>query len=782
MRRPRSRVRVGTGNGRPSSAAAPDFAALVEDVDGIVWEAEPDTQRFTFVSRGAERLLGYPTSEWLADPGFLARIVHPDDRSRILDASASSIVQVQDYRREYRAVAADGRVVWLADVVRVVTGPDGRASRLRGVMLDITDRVRAEQAHLHSEEQARIIAENIVGLLWMSDPGKRALSYVGPQYEEIWGRPREALLADPLAWLDAVHPEDRGRVRASALEKQVLGQFDETYRVVRPDGTERWVHDRAFPVKDASGKVTRIVGIAEDITDRRRAEERLRLSEERFRVVSHATSDAVYDYDAVTGRVWWSAGHRELFGQPPGSLDETAADWLERVHPADRARIRASLEAGMAGTDNRWTEEYRYRRGDGSHAEVQDRGWFLRDREGRVVRMIGAVMDVTRRKDLERELRQSQKMEAVGRLAGGVSHDFNNLLTAILGYTELLLARVPPGDPMAKELSEIERAGQRAATLTRQLLAFSRRQVLQPRVVDLNALVSGMEELLRRLVGEQVELEFSRDASAGLVRVDRGQLEQVVLNLVVNARDALPSGGVVTVATGAAPPGTTAPGAAADAPVGEWTMLEVRDGGIGMDASVQARLFEPFFTTKGPGKGTGLGLSTVYGIVRQSGGFVRVDSAPGRGSAFRVFLPRVVEGVADPAAPEAKGPVARGTETVLLVEDEQVVRTLVREILSSRGYRVLEAAGGEAAIRAAEEFDGPIHLLLTDVVMPRMSGRQLAERLLPLRPHMRVLYMSGYTDNSIVHHGVLDPGIAFLEKPVTPDKLARKVREVLDSI
>jgi nitrogen-specific signal transduction histidine kinase len=387
--------------------------------------------------------------------------------------------------------------------------------------------------------------------------------------------------------------------------------------------------------------------------------------------------------------------------------------------------------------------------------------------------------DMTERRSLEEQIRQAQKMEAVGRLAGGVAHDFNNLLTAISGYSDFLLRRLGPQHPLRKDAEEIQRAAARAASLTRQLLAFSRRQVLEPKVIDLNLVVTDMEKMLRRLIGEHIELATSLDPALGRVRADRGQIEQVLLNLAVNARDAMPGGGRVTIETRNVDLDAAYARDHVGIEPGAYVLLCVSDTGVGMDDETRLHIFEPFFTTKAGGSGTGLGLSTVYGIVRQSGGSIEVASEPGRGAAFKVYLPRV-EGTAAPlAAPKPAGPdLAAGTGTVLVVEDEEIVRSLARRILETAGYRVLEAADPHTALEICDRFAGPIDLLLTDIVMPKMSGRVLAERVAERRPEVRTLFMSAYAEAAVAREAGGED-LAWIEKPFTVDMLTRKVQEVL---
>jgi PAS domain S-box-containing protein len=505
----------------------------------------------------------------------------------------------------------------------------------------------------------------------------------------------------------------------------------------------------------------------------------LRESQERFQFVARATNDAVWDWDLVSDARWWNEGVTTLFGYPPAEVGPDASWWYENIHPEDRDRIVTDVHAAIDRGAESWSAEYRYRRADGSYADVFDRGYVLHDGEGKPMRMIGARMDVTQRKQLEVELRQSQKMEAVGQLAGGVAHDFNNLLTVISGRSALLLGRLKPDDASRKSVEMIQKTAARAASLTRQLLAFSRKQVLQRKVLDLNATVAEISDMLRRLIGEDIDLLLTLGPTAGRVNADPGQLEQALLNLAVNARDAMPGGGTLGLETDRVELDPAPPDRPDALPPGPYAVLRVTDTGVGMDAATQARIFEPFFTTKAPGKGTGLGLSMVHGVVRQHGGAIRVRSVVGRGTTFEIYLPQVEAAPSSATADAGSGP-ATGRETILLVEDEEDVRALAREVLERQGHRVLEAGDGAQALQRYEAEGERIDLILTDVVMPHMSGRELVDRVRAMRPTMPVLYMSGYTEDAILRHGVRDSSVLLLGKPFTPADLVSKVREVLD--
>jgi PAS domain S-box-containing protein len=639
---------------------------------------------------------------------------------------------------------------------------------------DITERKRADEALRQSEERFRQIAETIDEVFWIADPNINAMLYISPAYERVWRRSIAGLQENPKSFLDSIHSDDRERVLA-VLEAQKTGQpLDHEYRIVGPDGAVRWIWDRGFPVRDEAGRVVRYVGVAVDITERKQAEaEKARLvtaieqSAESV-VITDTTGNIEYVNPAFTRNTGYS--REEAVGHNPRILKSDTED------PVIYQQLWATILKGKI-----WHGEIVNRRKDGKLFTEEMNIAPVRGAGGEVTHFIATKQDVTERKHLENQFRQVQKMEAVGRLAGGVAHDFNNLLTIINGYSEIVLDRLKSNDSLRGYVGEIKKAGDRAASLTRQMLAFSRQQVLASRVLDLNSLVADVEKMLRRLIGEDIDFVIVRDPALGQVKADPGQIDQILMNLAVNARDAMPQGGKLLIETSNVELDDACARSHAVASPGRYVMLAVSDTGIGMDAETQACIFEPFFTTKEKGKGTGLGLAMVYGTVKQSGGYIFVYSEPGRGTTFKIYLPRVDAPDESVQAPETRGRLVDGSETILLVEDEEALRDLAANILREHGYKVLESTSPEDALQISERHSEPIQLLLTDVVLPRMSGRQIAEHLAPLRPAMGVLYMSGYTDDSVVRHGVLEANTAFLQKPFTPASLARKVREVLDA-
>jgi PAS domain S-box-containing protein len=738
---------------------------ILDSVGAILWRADAATLRFLYVSEDAERLLGYPCRRWLEEPEFWKEHIHPDDRERSVAFCVEQTARLAPHALEYRMLSADGRTVWLKDVVRVIA-EGGRPKELVGVMVDVTSRKEAEKALHESEARFREIAENIHEVFWVTDPAKTRMLYVSPAYEEIWGRTCASLYENPMSFVESIHSDDRERVLAR-MTSQTSGEYDEVYRILRPDGSRRWIHDRAFPVHAAGGELVRVVGSAQDITELKQAEQALRESEGRYRSLFESAPDGIFVADPDGTYVDVNPSGLRMLGYSRDELlGMKRADTLALNEPS---RVDSGLTEIKPGFE--YGDEWRFRRKDGSVFDADVMGTVMAD--GRILRL---VRDVSERKRMEEQLGQAQKMEAVGRLAGGVAHDFNNELGVILGYTELLIRQA--GETQRVKLEQILKATQRASGLTRQLLAFSRKQIVDPKVLDLNALLSDLQKMLGRLIGEDVDLAIIAGADLGQVKADPGQLEQVVMNLCVNARDAMPDGGLLRIETANAE--LDAGHAARHEPVvpGQYVMLAVSDTGHGIEKEIASKIFEPFFTTKAPGKGTGLGLAMVYGIVKQAGGYVWVYSELGQGTTFKIYLPRIDEPAVAPEAQETSVPW-KGWETILLVEDEGSLRAIAREILEEHGYRVIEATGPNEAIEIAHHHPEPIHLLVTDVVMPGMNGRALAESLVAARPELRVLYMSGYTDDIIAHSGVLESGTLLLEKPFTSLALLGRVRVAL---
>jgi PAS domain S-box-containing protein len=1003
------------------------FRELVDSAEAIVWEADGATQKLTFVSQGAEKILGYPTDQWLQTPGFWADHLHPEDRQEALACEREVTEKGQPRSAEYRMKTADGRDLWFRDFMYAVSGPEGKVERLRGIMVDITASKRAEEALLESEGRYRVLFESAGdGILLVRDGhfvdcNQKALELFGCAREQLIGK-TPSDLSPPRQPKGQSSQEEELERRRLALEGQTLhfewqhlrldgtpfeaevtltcveiagrahhlglvrdvterkraeealresearfrtlitdarvavgvsrngitlfvnGEFARLFGLENPEETigrtildyhapqcHEWMKDiirraqqglpaptdfesigrrkdgSTFPmhcavshINLADGPVT--LGFLTDLTERKRAEEALRESEERYRTLVDNSPVGIYRTTADGRILAGNPAFAQMLGyssfeelasrnlnapdfepqysrgqfteklEKEGRITGLESEWHRRDGSVILVRENARAIQDEAGrilyyegtaediTERKraeaalWESEERFRslvqnatvgiyrttpqgrilmanptlikmlgyanfeelaarnleeqgfdpghprrifrelierdgevkgleaawvRQDGSTIFVRESARAARDASGNVLYYDGIVEDITDRKQLEQQLIQAQKMEAVGQLAGGVAHDFNNLLTIINGFATLLIQRTSLEDPRRGQLEEIVTAGERAASLTRQLLAFSRRQVLEPVVLDLNSLIANTEKMLRRLIGEDVEMVTTLQPDLGRVKVDAGQIEQVIMNLAVNARDAMPKGGRLLIETSNVEIDENYARSHAPMMPGKYVMVVVSDTGCGMDQETQAHIFEPFFTTKEEGRGTGLGLATVYGIVKQSGGFIWVSSEPGRGSTFKVYLPRVEEVAATAAPVEVPAEPAKGSETVLVVEDEEGVRSLVCEMLASHDYKVLDAAGAAQALQVAEQHTKPIHLLLTDVVMPQISGKELVKRLCALHPETKVLYMSGYTDDAIVRQGNLEAGTSFLQKPFSPEALLQKIREVL---
>jgi PAS domain S-box-containing protein len=503
---------------------------------------------------------------------------------------------------------------------------------------------------------------------------------------------------------------------------------------------------------------------------------------ERYTLAAQATSDAIWDWNPRTGRLVWSEGLKLVSGFEPSEIPQDVRWRMTHIHPEDRNRISASLQAAFDSHAPKWTGEYRFITKDGSSAFVVDRGHIVFSPQGAPLRMLGAITDMTFRRNLETQLRLAQKMEAVGRLAGGVAHDFNNLLTVLRGYTDLLQDELPEASSSSKHANQISRVVDRATELVHQLLAFGRRQIVEPKLIDVNLLLREMEPLIQRLMGEDITLSLHLSPMPGKTLADPGQLHQVLMNLVVNARDAMPEGGRIIIETALVEIDETHASIHPGMSPGPHLLLALTDTGTGMNTEVLSRIFEPFFTTKEQGKGTGLGLSTVYGIIHQCHGHISAYSEPGIGTTFKIHLPRMesLEHSQEAPSPRRQGAAPKGTERILVAEDQDDVRILTVKILEHQGYLVSTAGTAEAVRLLAETTPEPFDLLLTDVIMPGMNGKDLAGHIQARWPSIKVLFMSGYSEDLIEHRGVLNPGIAFLPKPFTRDALLQKIREVLE--
>jgi len=697
-------------------------------------------------------------------------------------------MQVTDLRPSALAkhLKKDGTLIDVEIVSQLVRF--GTRDLVLAVATDISDRLRAQQAQLsaerraaeqirRSEERFALAARGTNDGLWDWDIQKDT-QFVSPRFIELLGY-REGEVEDTHSFITRrVHPDDEVR-QHSALTRHLEDQtpYDIELRLATKDGTYRWFRVRGQAVFEPGGRPVRMVGSATDMADRKLIERALLESEQRFRSLIDNAADPILVLSKDGALRYLSPANERALGYAASELVGT--DGVLLVHPDDRARVKKVFKGLFDHPDQIGQAQYRLRHRDGSWRTFSSVARnLIADRS--ISGIVVNSRDITAQAALEEQLRHSQKMEAVGMLAGGVAHDFNNMLTAITSFAEFISTELPKGSKIEADLAQIRIAADRAVGLTRQLLAFSRKQVMQPRVLEVNLLVGGLDKMLRRLIGEDVELRTALSEGLPTVRADPSQLEQVLVNLVVNARDAMPRGGQLVIETECVTLDDAAAGPDQEVKPGRYLLIQVRDTGVGMDAATQARIFEPFFTTKTQGRGTGLGLSTVYGVVKQNGGHIRVESAPGQGTTFRVFLPASDSLPTLAALPLREIGDLRGHETVLVVEDEELVRGAVRTSLERLGYQVLCASDGDEACILARSHPGLIDVLLTDVIMPRQNGRQVADQLLQMRPGLLVIFMSGYAENAIVHHGVLEEGLEFLEKPFTQTALVRKIRQVLD--
>jgi PAS domain S-box-containing protein len=773
------KARAAPRKGKPAAAAPPSASRQIEDASG---KAETRFRKL-FESNTVGLVIADLAGRTLeANDAYLRMLQYSRE-----DLSSGAIQWDERTPQEYRALdtaAIDSlRSVGIAfPWEKELTRKDGtRVPVLIGVTMldesqgtciafvqDLTDRKRAEDSRarlaaiVESSEDA-IIGWTLGGIVTSWNAGA----------EKMYGYASSEAVGKTVSFYI---PPEKANEAAHIFERIKRGegvQHLETVRI-RKDGRPVEVSLTISPVRNSAGRVVAASTIAWDITERKRSEESIR---KLLRAVEQS-ENAIFMTDPGGRITYVNPAFEKIYGYSrEESIGKTPRILKSGKH--DAGFYAAFWRRLLAGETVRG--EIVNQRKDGRLVTVEESVNSVFDADGRRIGFIAVQDDVTERRLLESQFRQAQKMEAVGQLAGGVAHDFNNLLTAILGNVELLSEELGRESNASELIAEIRGAGERAAALTRQLLAFSRKQILEFRVLDLNELVRNFESLLARLLGEDVELAVRLDPNAGRVRADWNQIEQVIMNLAVNARDAMPRGGVLTIETLGVTLDEEYAREHATVVPGPQVMLAVSDTGVGMTEETKARVFEPFFTTKGMGRGTGLGLATVYGIVKQSGGHIWLYSERGKGTTFKVYFPRVEEPASAARPHHAMPPARGGNETILLVEDERGVRTLCIRLLKSRGYNVLEAASAEEALEKARSHDGPIHLLLTDVVMPDTGGADLASRVAKLRPAIKLLYMSGYTDEAISRKGLLAEGVHFLQKPFTPEALAEKVREALES-
>lgn len=728
-------------------------------------------------------MLGYSEAE-LRELDFQA-LTHPDDRPKNLEQIQQLLDGVKDSQIiEKRYLNKSGDIVWARLSVTLQRDDKGLPEFLVGITENITEMKLSAQRQADAERTLSQLLSNLSGFAYRCLFDDRwTMLYVSDAFEKLTGYPSEAVLNNKqIDFNSIIHPEDQQRVSAEIRHASAgLKNFQIEYRIVRKDGEERWVLEQGSDVRDKNGQIINIEGYITDITKQKSIDALIRQSEQRFQLLSKATNDAIWDWDMSTDVLLWNEGFEILFGFERGQRELTIGFWMSRIHIDDRQRVISSLDEAIEQKAISWNANYRFVRMDDSIAEVMDRGYVIYDElTGKPVRMVGGITDVTERLELEEQLRQSQRLEAVGQLTGGVAHDFNNLLTVIIGNADIIHQSLPDDSKLHGLAGMIEEAANRGAELTSSLLAFARRQPLDPKNIDINALLGNLKTLLSRALGEEVDCEYILKEDLWLAQVDPALLDNALLNLTLNARDAMPDGGQLMFETENIQLSEEY-ARSHDITAGDYVRIAVSDSGCGIPSDQLERVFEPFYSTKSKDKGTGLGLAMVYGFIKQSRGHINIYSEVGKGTTVRLYLPRAGEeaDIFTQASDHKKLP--SGHETILVVEDDPLVREYVVSQLQFFGYSVHTAIDGPSALEILNQGLA-IDLLFTDVVMPNgIGGRELADTAKKLRPDLRVLYTSGYTENSIVHHGRLDSGVLLLSKPYNRDELAQKIRQALSA-
>lgn len=763
-----------------AEAAAREYAERLDlalEAAGMgSWDLDVETGEVTDDERWLKSL-GYAHGEIESNVRAWNALVHPDDLPMIEDAAAAHVEgKTPIYEVEHRLRSKAGDWVWVLNRGKIISrDSSGRPLRTVGVHLDITkQKLARENIKRLANEQKAILNTISLGINYVRN---RRIQWANPAFLRMFAYETPELHGLDMPVLFS-RQDDYARMIAEGYPKLAIGEgWSFEAPMLTKGGDSLWCSIAGQAI-DTRNLEEGSIWVFQDITGRKRGEKALRESEERLRRLLQNSNDIIVIIDRNGVPTYISNPIEKIMGYGPEDLIGT--DFFAGVHPEELQEARESFTDLVKRPGATMRLEHRFRHRNGTWMPVETVASNLLD-DPAVNGVVLNIRDTSERNRLQEQLQQAMKMEAVGVLAGGVAHDFNNLLSVINGYTELLLEDFDRNDPRNRDLEQIAKAGRRAAALTSQLLAFSRKQILKPELLDLNAIVADMSTMLRRLIGEDVELVTIARSDLGAISADPGQVQQIIMNLAVNAREAMPHGGKLTIETANVDFDEAYVHEHPMVVVGPHVMLAVSDNGVGMNAATQSRIFEPFFSTKEKSKGTGLGLSTVYGIVKQSNGFVWVYSEVGKGTTFKIYLPRAAGQAPGQAAVARSGRAVRGSETILVAEDEESVRALAVRILNEAGYHVLEAPDGVEALRIAHEYPGVIDLVLTDVVMPEMSGKTLVSRLLATRPATKALYISGYTDSAIVHHGLLDSNIAFLQKPFTIESLTLKVREAIES-
>ena len=753
--------------------------------DGIVVE---DAGKIVFINDSYVRMLGYDAPDELIEMA-LAEILSPDDVERMREFGEARLRGEQSpFVYEFRSKRKDGSLIDLE--ASVSTYAIAGKTYIITAVRDLTGHKRAAQLIQESEQRFRMLGESILHQVWTAKPDG-TLDYVNARTLEYLGVTKEETLTK--IWQDAIHPDDLP-VCIERWEKSLRtgAHYEVEFRMRDARGNYRWYLGRATGGLDADGQIFKWFGTNTEINDRKTAEQLLRQSEERFQLVARATNDVLWEWDIATDHIWLNEGMQTVFGYTVDQIENRYEFWRDGIHPEDLKEIQRGIYQFLDGDEEIWTGEYRYARADGEYVTVVDRRILVRDEQGKPLRMLGSIRDISENKQAEQllvesenRLRQSQKMEAIGTLTGGVAHDFNNLLTAILGNSQLALRDVSEGDPLHRRLMEIRGAGNRAAVLTRQLLAFSRRQHLERKVINLNDSICDITKLIQRIIGEDIEVAVKCSGNLATVFADAAQIEQVVMNMAVNARDAMPAGGKLIIETNNVVLDQSYCRQYPYVQPGNYVQIRVSDDGCGMSEETKARIFEPFYTTKEIGKGTGLGLSMAYGIVKQHDGHINVYSEVGYGTSFKVFLPVSAEAAAAEQA-TIQPALFGGSETILVAEDETALRDLAKDVLEASGYTVLLAKNGEEAVKVYRENRERIDLLLLDVVMPRMGGAEVFEQIRASGGDLPVIFMTGYSSETVQNRFVkqyelfVGSETTIVQKPYSVELIERKIREVLN--